>query len=92
MIALSSLMRVSIGTIAFSVILLDLSACGPKVTFGDENSVLVKAGPFTSFSDAKDSAQKYCSQYGKHADVEGSDPNPDKLQDTYRFNCVADPQ
>lgn len=73
---------------AFAVLLLGLSACGPRVESGNEDFVLVKAGPLTSFSDSQSFAQEYCAQFDKRASVQGSDPDPDTLQDTYRFDCV----
>ena len=80
------------GLAASAAIALALSACGPEVTSGDENTVFIKAGPLTSFSKTQSFAQDYCAQYGKRASVEGSNPDPATLEDTYRFNCVEDLQ
>ena len=80
-----------VGIPAFAVVLLALSACGPRVTSGDENTVLITSGPFTSLSDTQSFAQEYCAQFGKSASVQGSSPDPATLQDTYRFNCEEDP-
>ena len=80
-----------VGIPAFAVVLLALSACGPRVTSGDEDSVLIKSGPFTSFSDTQSFAQEYCAQFGKSASVQGSNPDPATLQDTYRFDCQEEP-
>ena len=76
---------------AAAVILFGLGACGPRVTSGDENSVLIEAGPFTSVSETQSFAQEYCAQFGKQASVQGSNPDPATLQDTYRFECQVDP-
>jgi len=88
MIALGPLTRTLVGAPAVAFFLLGLSACGPQVTSGDENFVLIKVGPLTSFSNAQSSADEYCTQHGKRASVEGSEFNTDTLQDTYRFKCV----
>ena len=77
---------------AIAVFSFGASACGPTVQSGTEDFVLVKAGPLTSFSDSQRFAEDYCAQYGKRADVEGSNPDPATLQDTYRFDCVQDAQ
>lgn len=90
--ALGPLTRTLIGIPGFAIILLGLGACGPQVTSGDENTVLIKAGPLTSVSDAESAAHKYCAQYGKRASIEGSNPDPATLQDTYRFDCVEGSQ
>lgn len=90
--ALGQSTRTLIGISGFAIVLLCFSACGARVTSGDENTVLVKAGPLTSVTDAESIAQEHCAQYGKRASVEGSDLNPATLQDSYRFNCVVDPQ
>ena len=73
---------------AFAALLLGLSACGPRLESGNEDFVLVKAGPLTSFSESQSFAQEYCAQFDKSASVQGSDPDPATLQDTYRFDCV----
>ena len=88
--ALGLLTRSLGGRAAIAVVLFGLSACGPQVTSGDENSVLIKSGPFTSISDTQSFADEYCAQYGKRASVQGSNPDPATLQDTYRFNCEED--
>ena len=80
------------GVVLTAVVAFALGACGPRVTSGDENSVLIESGPFTSFDDTQEFARNYCAQFGKQADVQGSDPNPNTLQDTYRFKCVEDSQ
>ena len=90
--ALGPAARPLITSAAFAALLLGLSACGPRVESGDEDFVLIKAGPLTSFGDTQSFAEDYCAQYGKRASVQGSDPNPDTLQDTYRFDCVQDAQ
>lgn len=81
-----------VGMAAPAVMVLGLGACGPEVTSGNEETVYIKVGPLTSFSDTQSFAQDYCAQYGKRASVEGSNPDPATLEDTYRFNCVEDPQ
>ena len=80
-----------VGIPTLAAVLLALSACGPRVTSGDEDSVLIKSGPFTSLSETQSFAQEYCAQFGKSASVQGSNPDPATLQDTYRFDCQEDP-
>ena len=87
-----SFKRFTIGILAVVVMLFALSACGPRVASGDENAVFIEAGPFTTFSDAEISAQSYCESYGKRASVEGGLLDPGTLQETYRFECVDDPE
>ena len=84
--------RFTIEIPALVVMLFALSACGPRVASGDENAVLIEAGPFTTFSDAEISAQSYCESYGKRASVEGGVLDPGTLQETYRFDCVDHPE
>ena len=88
--ALGSLARTLVGMAALAVMALGLAACGPEVTSGNAETVYIKAGPLTSFSATQSFAQDYCAQYGKRASVEGSNPDPATLEDTYRFNCVED--
>ncbi len=90
--ALGPAARPHITLAAIAVMSLALSACGPRVESGNEDFVLVKAGPLTSFGESQSFAQDYCAQFGKRASVQGSDPDPATLQDTYRFDCVQDPQ
>jgi len=89
--AFGSLARGLVGLGAAAVIAFGLNACGPRVTDGDENSVLIESGPFTSLSETQRLAQEHCAKFGKSADVEGSNQNPATLQDTYRFDCEEDP-
>ena len=77
---------------ALAALLLVLNACGPRVESGDEDFVLIKAGPLTSFDETRSFAEEYCAQYGKRASVQGSDPDSATLQDTYRFDCVQGSQ
>ena len=84
--------RSLVGAAAFAFLLSALAACGPQITSANENTIYIKAGPLTSFSDAEKSAHEHCAQYGKLASIEGSEPSTATLQDTYRFNCVDAPQ
>lgn len=92
MTALGPAVRPLIALATAGAVSLGASACGPRVESGNEDFVLVKAGALTSFEESRRFAEDYCAQYGKRADVEGSNPDPATLQDTYRFDCVQDAQ
>jgi hypothetical protein len=88
-----SFARFIIGIPALVIMLFALGACGPRAVSGDENAVFIEAGPLSTISDVESSAQSYCERYGKRASVEGgAQLDPDSLQETYRFDCVDNPQ
>jgi hypothetical protein len=88
-----SFARSIIGILAPMIMLFALGACGPQAVSGDENTVFIKAGPLSTIGDVESSAQSYCARYGKSASIEGGAQSaPDSLQETYRFDCVDNPQ
>lgn len=82
----------AIGCLALVAMPLALGACSSRVVSGDENSVVIDAGPTDSISDVEEAAHSYCARYGKQASIEGGgELGSETLEETYRFDCVDQP-
>lgn len=79
----------SIRLVALAGALSAVTACGPNIVSGNEDTVFIEAGPTTGLDDVERSAKSYCEQFGKYATLEAGDQvDTGDLKTTYRYNCV----
>jgi hypothetical protein len=87
-----SITRFVVAMLTLVTILFALGACGPRVVSGNENTVVIKNGPWYPLIKAESSAQSYCEHYDKRPSYEGGHVELGTLWYIYYFDCVDNTQ
>lgn len=85
----SSFTQSVIGTLALLIVLFALGACGPRVVSGNEHSVTIEKGAWSTRSTTESYAQTHCEHYGKRPSYAGGENIRGSLHYIYWYNCVA---
>ena len=80
--------KLIVGFCALVTLSFALGACGPRVVSGNEQSLVVKNGPWYPWSKAETTAASHCETHGKQPSYEGGYVERGTLWYVYHFDCV----